>query len=94
MIPIETPVQRFQTSPDNLSKHRKLVDSPEFQRALDFAMLDWSMEIAATVSDANSALRAGFALAGAVQFMDRLKTLAETPKPPSPPVQHGINHRA
>lgn len=88
------PKARFAESGDNLRKHRDLVDSKEFQRGTDFAILEYATHLASSVSDANSALRAGFALAGAIDYVLTLKTLADVPKPLAQAPSNGIDYKA
>jgi hypothetical protein len=85
--------QRFQLSPDNLRKHRDMIETHEFQRGTDFAMLDTAAFLAATVKDDESAKAAGHALRGAHEFLYRLKMLAEVPKSQPKIVDMGnLNH--
>ena len=75
-----TPRARFQSSAQNISKHRDMIETNEFQRGTDFAMLDIAAFLAATVKDDESAKAAGHAIRGAHEFLYRLKMLAEVPK--------------
>lgn len=74
------PRARFQLSGQNISKHRDMIETTEFQRGTDFAMLDIAAFLASTVKDDESAKAAGHALRGAHEFLYRLKMLAEIPK--------------
>jgi hypothetical protein len=81
------------SSADNLSKHRTLVDSPELQRALDFAMLEYQARILATTSDTAGAAPGFFRLLGAQEFVQTLRNLSE--KPPTPVIvdKDNLSHR-
>ena len=75
-----SPRTRFQQSPDNIRKHRDMIEAHEFQRGTDFAMLDTAAFLASTIKDDESAKAAGHALRGAHEFLYRFKLLAEVPK--------------
>ena len=75
-----TPKMRFMDSNENLSKHRTLVDSKEFQRAEDFAMRQYTIEQMNRVTDANSAAAAGLKLLGAHEFLTTFRLLSEQAK--------------
>lgn len=76
-----TPKARFQTSKDNCSKHRTMVDSPEFQRGLDFAHLQYELEVTNQNRDFNACAASAMKLQGALEFMGVLRNLAEPPPP-------------
>lgn len=72
-----SPRDRFQLSGENISKHRNLVDSNEFQRAIDFAMLEYASIVAMQVKEANSAAASGLRILGAHEFVHILRNLSE-----------------
>lgn len=78
-----SPKTRFQESGQNLSKHRSLVESTEFQKALDVAMLQYNAELASKCTDANAAMRLGLCILGAQEFVAVLKNLGVTPVAPT-----------
>lgn len=88
-----TPKARFLESGDNITKHRKMVDSGEFQRACDFAMLQYTGGISGEITDGTTAMAVGLKLLGAQQFLQVLRNLSEAPKAPSNIVPVGLNHR-
>lgn len=95
--PVTNPTSkaRFLESSDNISKHRDLVDSTTFQRACDFAMLQFSMAVATTPMTAEdvSIGAAGLKLRGAHDFLSIFRNLSEAPQKPSPIVRLGeLNH--
>jgi hypothetical protein len=83
-LPINpTPKQRFQQSNDNISKHKRLIEQPEFQRAIDYALREYGHRV--NLDTENSPGTAGansYRSLGAEQFVHELITLAETPPPP------------
>jgi hypothetical protein len=94
-ITLEAPKIRFQNSQDNISKHREMVDSGEFQRGTDFALLQHAIVLGQNVNDDDTAKAAGYKLAGAVEYLATLRMLSEPPQrinlmPPS----DNLDHRA
>jgi hypothetical protein len=88
---------RFLESSDSISKHRDLVDSGSFQRACDFAMLQFSMAVctAELKEEEKQIGAAGLKLRGAHDFLSILRNLSEAPQKPSPIVRLGeLNHDA
>jgi hypothetical protein len=77
--PLMTAKSRFMLSETRKSNHREMIASEIFKASSESAMLHYLNVIAGTVRDANSAVAAGFKLAGAFEVMYGLKTLAETP---------------
>jgi hypothetical protein len=74
-----SPRERFQSAPDNIRKHTDMVDRPEFQRALDFALLQFNRDQANGPSDQYSKMCAGIASEAVEDFILILRTLAEPP---------------
>lgn len=72
-----TPKARFLLSNDNISKHRIMVDSNEFQRACDFAMLQYQTQLMGAVTDGNGAAQVGIKLRGAHEFMQIFRLLSD-----------------
>jgi len=70
-------------SQDNITKHRAMVDTREFERAADFALMQYQARLAITLDENNpqavnaSALK----MKGAIEFLSELRMLGETPKP-------------
>lgn len=89
-----SPKARFLESADNISKHRSMVDSKEFQRACDFAMLQFSASVCQEIQDGNTAMAVGMKLLGANQFMQVLRNLSEVPKGPTNIITPRLNHQA
>ena len=88
-----SPKQRFQQSGDNVGKHRNLIDLADFQRSVDFAMLEYQATLARRVVDERSALMAGVKLQGALEFLQEFRLLSENPKIEPLPAAPSLNHR-
>lgn len=71
-----SPQERFQLSGDNISKHRQLVDTNEFSRGADFAMLQFQVDL---VKRENNPTVIGLKLAGAQDYLRLFKLLSERP---------------
>jgi len=90
--PNQQPKARFQASPDNIKKHRDLVDSREFERGADFALLQYVQSIKGTIVDGTSAMAAGFKIYGAVELLEQMKTLAEKATIQAPVPTGNLDH--
>lgn len=77
-----------------ISEHRAMVSSDTFERSTDSAMLQYQSLVAGQVANGNDAIAAGFKLQGALEFLQTLKLLAETPRMPTPVVTDNLNSRA
>jgi len=90
-----TPKARFLESSDNAAKHRDLVDSREFQRGCDFAMLEMSRSLSESTNNAQDAIPAALMLRGAHEFLEIFRRLSEKPiDPPVPPPARNLNYNA
>jgi len=75
-----TPKTRFQASPDSVSKHRDMVASREFERAIDFALLHYQRQVTElSTENFNVAGANQFRLIGAQEFVAVLRNLSEAP---------------
>jgi len=88
-----SPKTRFRESGDSISKHRALLESGEFQRALDYALLEYQLQAAAQVRDTNAALAFGYKMIGVQEFISTLKLLSEVPRMPTPAVTENLDHK-
>jgi hypothetical protein len=89
------PKARFQESSQNISKHRDMVESTEFQRACDFALLQYTALMTQTALDNfNIAAACHFKLAGAQEFILTLRTLAESATPSASPIVTALDFKA
>lgn len=90
-----SPKGRFLQSNDNVSRHRAMLETREFERASDFAMVQYCAAISESVKDANSACAAGFKLQGAFEYAHTFRNLSEQPqRPPGPVIKDNLNHEA
>lgn len=89
-----SPKNRFRESGDNISKHRALLEMREFDRALDFAQLQYTLQASSRVTDANGALALGYKLLGVQEFISTLKTLSEQQIVPNQTVAENLDHKA
>lgn len=87
------PRARFQTSADNIKKHRDLVDSPEFIRASDFAVAQYAGECTVGLGTAADAVAAGYKIQGAMEFLQTFRMLSESPTAPKNVPTPSLNHR-
>lgn len=96
LTPVKNPSPReqFRAAVDNISKHRNLIDSPEFGRAVQFSMLEYQAMLSTQTKDGNSAMAVGYKLQGALELMAVMRNLAETP-PVTPRLgEKTLNHQA
>ena len=88
-----SPKLRFQTSADSVSKHQDMVDSTTFQRACDFAMLEYGRILHEQATDANNSIHVALRLRGAHEFLNIFRNLSEkAAQPPTPPPVRNLNH--
>lgn len=77
-----SPKERFLSNREFVTKHHDLIQLPEFQRALDYALLQMSRELAIRETpDAQDAMGAHYEIKGANDFIKTLKRLAESDIP-------------
>ena len=90
-----TPKERFCEAADSVTKHRDLVDSVEFQRGCDFAMLEMTRLLSDQVNTANESIPAALMIRGAHEFVKVFRNLSEKPSPlPAQPANRGLNYKA
>jgi hypothetical protein len=88
-----TPKERFQAHDGNVAAHQRLFTSLEFELSADAAMLEYADQLTRMrAGDGNAAAAAGFKLAGAMEFLNVLKDLAEKPPKAQAPVRDNLNH--
>lgn len=77
-----TPRQQFQESKDNISKHRAMIESGEFQRAIHFSLLQLDRTLCDQMPQDLGGAGANFLRSqGARMFVETLLRLAEMPPP-------------
>lgn len=80
-----SPKARFQEASSLLGKHRDFVTSAEFNRAMDFGLLQLQAELCAKCDSPDKAMSVGMRLLGAQELIQIVKNLAVTqPAPPRP----------
>lgn len=90
------PKTRFQESTDNIKKHRDLIQLREFERACDYALLQYSSRLQEeTNGNLNSAAAAHLRMTGAHEFLATLRNLAESTEFPTRRVEApNLDHTA
>jgi hypothetical protein len=75
-----SPKARFQESVQNVSSHREMVASREFERAADYAMLQYSSKLALNMNNPtfNDYATMGVKITGAKEFLQEMRLLAES----------------
>jgi hypothetical protein len=76
--PNPSPKARFQAVNGAITAHKAMLENPYFDRGCDFAMLEYQRICGENTKDANTAMAAGSKMLGALEFLQTLKTLAET----------------
>lgn len=90
-----SPKSRFQQSADNVSRHRALLETREFERATDFSLLQYCAALSESIKDMNSAAIAGMKLQGAFEHAHTFRNLGELPpRPPIAIVKDNLDHKA
>lgn len=87
--PNKSPKQRFTEMSQWVGEHRQMVDSVAFIRACDFSMMQYQQQVTGAVVDGTSAASAGLRLQGAIEFLNLLRNLSESP--PAPPKRTNDN---
>lgn len=78
-----SPKTRFMQSPQVVSAHRDMIATNTFQIGCDFAMLEYQTRLALiTPADFNTYAASGMKMQGALEFLQILRMLGETPKLP------------
>lgn len=73
-----SPKSRFQENPQNVTKHRELMELPQVQRSLDAAMLQYQAALCnAMPSDINGAAAVGLRILGAQEFLAIFRLISE-----------------
>jgi hypothetical protein len=76
-----SPKTRFQEVESNIRDHKRMVDLPEFQKGMDYAMLEAQSRWARQVNDGQTAMAVGLKIQGALEFIQELVLLAENQVP-------------
>ena len=78
-----SPKGRFQSISDNITKHRRLLEQPELQRAFDFALMNYSARVTQEIKDQLGAVTAAAKIQAVHEFIAEFRMLGETPAPAS-----------
>lgn len=81
-----SPKARFMLGSENISRHKSMVDSDHFTLAADAALLQVQSLWVQQITEPNTAMAVGLKLQGAMEFLQTLKLLAETPRLTNPPL--------
>lgn len=73
-----TPKVRYIADVQNVKAHRQMVDGDTFTHAIDVALLQYQAELHPRAVDFNNAAANSFRLAGALEFVHVLRTLADS----------------
>lgn len=74
-----SPKQEFQSVADRVSKHREMVDSAAFSRAMDYAQREYVGYVQSQIKDEATATAAGYKIQGMMEFCACLRMLSENP---------------
>lgn len=75
-----SPRARYQAGLGNLTAHKSLLEITAFDRAVDFALMQYVSDLSEQAAQAADAVSVGYRLKGAKEFISVLKTLAAQPK--------------
>lgn len=89
-----SPKSQFRESAVNIREHRALLENPAFERALQFAQLEYQRHSASLIRDGNGALAHGYKLLGVQEFLSCLKLLSEETLVSAPTPPSNLDHRA
>jgi len=90
-----TPKARFQQSENSLSAHKRMIESKEFERAADFAMLEYQRAVMQSPAGPGDSPGANyFRLLGAQEFLQQLRNLADQHQPVPRIMDPNLNHAA
>ena len=90
----QSPKNRFLASEAQVHNHREMMETRAFETGTDMALMQYANDIASEVRDQPTALAVGFKLAGAVGFLNSLKTISEKPIVPASRPTDNLQHQA
>lgn len=73
-----SPKARFMDSPQSISAHKDMIATRTFERACDFALLEYQARLGQGASDFNHFAANGMKMQGALEFLMILRSLGET----------------
>lgn len=74
-----SPKARFLDAPLHITKHRDMLQLPEFDRAITFALLEFQAILSKGPLDFNTCAASHLRIQGAQEFIGILRNLAEAP---------------
>ena len=89
-----SPKTRFQADKKLVEQHNRLIERPDLQTSIDYAMLEYQAQLTGVAAGGNEAAAAHFRLMGAHEFVNILKRLTEQFTPAVVKQQDNLNHRA
>ncbi len=87
-----TPKQRYMMNVTFLKDHHAILDHPGFDRACDYALLQYQRQLTSNTSDAITASAAGFRMQGAMEFLMVLKNLGDSSPVPTRRPDDNLQH--
>jgi len=83
---------QFMALKANIESHRKLLDQPQFELSLHYALLEYVRLLCEQRTDMSGAAANQFKLIGAKEFVHVMKTLAESPRVPAAQTSDNLLH--
>jgi len=77
-----SPKQKFLELGSNIEQHRRMVDRPEFETAIDTSLLEYQRVLCEQRGDMSVAAANHLKLCGAQEFIHVLRNLSELPQLP------------
>lgn len=87
-----SPSARFRSNPSWINQHRELIVSDPFIRACDYALLEYQGVLFRQQDNGNAAMANGFKLQGAMELIQVLRLLSETPRQQAPKAPDQLDH--
>lgn len=85
-----SPKKRYLTNAVMVKQHREMFSSVTAQTAIDFAMLEYQHSLVNQRGDMGTAAANHYKMAGALEFVHLLKSLAEAAPLPVPPAAQNL----
>jgi len=89
-----SPKSRFQETPNHVQHHRDMIASAAFERAADYAMLQYSSRLALQMNNPtfNDYATMGVKITGAKEYLQELRMLAESASVKQTVVHDNLEH--
>lgn len=90
-----SPKAQFQEVSTNITKHRDMVGTNEFNRATNYALLEYQSMLAKGASTFNECASAHLKVTGALEFIQVMRNLGESFTPTvAPRIADNLDHKA